>query len=363
MRLNLIISLTLLLGSTAWAFPELVRHNYANCMACHISPTGGGVVSEYGRSLSKELVSTWGYEGEEKYLYFIPISENYALGGDFRWMKVRDKPKTGDARERWIHMQKDLEVAITIKKWVGAVTVGENTTATEGNRQMSRRHYLMHKHNDEMTLRGGRFYPSFGLHIPDHTSVIRRGLGWDQGQETYNLEGAYQGEKWHFFATAIFGRPDDHTPDREKGLTLTTAYHTKASSKLGVSYYYGESPDVINHFLGPFVVIPFGEKLYLMGQVTAIRSYPYTADEHQWGLVDYLRFNWEAYKGIHLFLEQQMSQTNLNSQTTRNDIQGVGFQFFPRPHWEFQAQLQKVYAQGMQSDATERLNLLFHFYP
>ena len=41
------------------AFVENTVKGYANCMACHISPNGGGVLTDYGRSLSSELMSTW----------------------------------------------------------------------------------------------------------------------------------------------------------------------------------------------------------------------------------------------------------------------------------------------------------------
>ncbi len=347
----------------ALAFPELTRHNYTNCTVCHVSPTGGGVLSEYGRSLSKELVSTWGVEGEEKFLYVTPSSEKVALGGDFRFMETEVKPPAGTKKKRWITMQRDLEVALTLTNWVAAVTVGENTMATRGSKLLSRRHYLMYKANDELSFRGGRFYPSFGLHLPDHTAIIRRGLGWDQNRETYNFETAWQGEKWQYFATAVFGRPDDKTVDRQKGLTLSTAYQTGGSSKFGFSYYYGENPDVISHYFGPYTVIPLGEKFYVMGQMTGTRNYIYTATEHQWGLVDYLKLNFEPYKGIHFFVTQEFSQSNLNSQTARTDIHSLGFQFFPRPHFEFQVTAYKGYSQGTQNAPIEGLNLLMHFYP
>ena len=359
----IIVCIQLFFISAASAFPELTRHNYNNCMVCHISPTGGGVLSEYGRSLSKELVSTWGYEGEEKFFYFIPTTEALALGGDFRNLQLKDKLPTGVKRELWIPMQRDLEIAATIGKWVTAVTVGENTRATEGSKLLSRRHYVMKKISENLTVRGGKFYPAFGLHIPDHSTVIRRGLGWDQGRETYNLEGAWQGEKWHYFTTAIVGRPDDTSVVRERGLTFSMAYHPTADSKYGLSYYYGESPDAINHFIGPYAVIGLSERFHFMGQITAIRSHPYSATEHQWGLVDYLKLNFEPYKGIHFFLAQEFSQTNLNSNATRTDIHSVGFQFFPRPHFEIQVMEQRLYSQGVQTTPTERLNVVLHYYP
>ena len=30
---------------SAWAYPEMVRHNYPNCTSCHVSPSGGGVLT------------------------------------------------------------------------------------------------------------------------------------------------------------------------------------------------------------------------------------------------------------------------------------------------------------------------------
>src|SRR2546430_396895 len=50
----------------AWAFSELVRHNYTNCTACHISPNGGGVLTQYGRELSRAILSTWGADNENE---------------------------------------------------------------------------------------------------------------------------------------------------------------------------------------------------------------------------------------------------------------------------------------------------------
>ena len=348
----------------AQAFPEMVRHGYPNCMACHVSPSGGGVLNEYGRALSKELLSTWGYEGEEKFMYAIPTTSTVALGGDFRWLNIRDDPPNGGYRERSIWMQRDLEAAVTLGKWTVAGTLGVHDPKHDGELEfIGRRHFILYQASEAVTLRAGRFYPNFGIYIPDHYTVIRGGLGWDYDRETYNLEAGWQNEKWNFFATGIFGRIDDPNIKREKGGALTVAYNPSDQSKIGASYYYGETDEITRHFVGPWAILGFTKRFFLLAQVTATRDWPYQNKGANWGLKDYMRLNYELFQGFHSFVSHEFTQSNLKDGTTRGDTLGLGLQWFPRPHWEIQTLYNKFYWNGLSNKPTERLMLMLHFYP
>src|SRR5436190_4378083 len=48
------------LASVASAEPMFLAKQYARCTTCHYSATGGGLLTAYGRSLSRQEVSTWG---------------------------------------------------------------------------------------------------------------------------------------------------------------------------------------------------------------------------------------------------------------------------------------------------------------
>ena len=48
------------LASTAWAEPMFLSKQHTRCMACHYSPTGGGLLTPYGRLLSHRELSTTG---------------------------------------------------------------------------------------------------------------------------------------------------------------------------------------------------------------------------------------------------------------------------------------------------------------
>lgn len=45
---------------SAEAEPEFLSKQYTRCSTCHFSPTGGGLLTPYGRSLSKNELSSTG---------------------------------------------------------------------------------------------------------------------------------------------------------------------------------------------------------------------------------------------------------------------------------------------------------------
>ena len=53
-----------LLASTAGAEPMFLAKQYTRCTACHYSPTGGGLLTPYGRLLSHRELSTSGGNAE-----------------------------------------------------------------------------------------------------------------------------------------------------------------------------------------------------------------------------------------------------------------------------------------------------------
>ena len=40
----------------AGAFAQNAVHGYPACIACHVSPNGGGLLTDYGRSLSRYIL-------------------------------------------------------------------------------------------------------------------------------------------------------------------------------------------------------------------------------------------------------------------------------------------------------------------
>jgi hypothetical protein len=353
-------------SSTACAYPEMIRHGYVNCTSCHVSPSGGGTLTDYGRGSSKDILSTWSFDGEEAWIYTVMPPEWLQLGGDFRELELKSWNQ-GNFQDLWIPMERDLEAAATYGKFTADVDFGwrsdENLPAQESGNWFSRRHYLMYHFNEELSLRAGRFFPQYGIMIQEHNTNIRRDLGWDEGQETYNVEAAYVGEKYNGYLTYVAGRPDNQLLYRESGVALSGARIIGDTYKLGVSYYYGASDITSHHLFGPWALLGFTRRFFLLSEISADRTYLSMSLEPTWGAVDYNRVDYEIFRGFHAYVTQEFTQTNFTENLTRTDNYGIGLQWFPRPHFEFQIFAQRKATAAALVPTADSVGLYAHFYP
>ena len=223
-----------------YAFPENVRHGYFNCTACHVSISGGGALTPYGRSLSSELMSTWGTAKNSGFLF--TDNENEKLNPPWwrshiflRAVQTRRNTATIEKAE-FIPMQADLEAGIDTEKYAFIASVGYRAKDISQSKDLdqlfSRRHYALYRLNDNWALRGGKFLFSFGLNGPDHVTATRRGLGWDEGSENYNLETSYSGEKASTILSLVGDAPNEKSSTKDKGLSVNQSFFIGNDSKL-----------------------------------------------------------------------------------------------------------------------------------
>lgn len=361
--------LSLVAAPDAAAFPELQRHGYTNCTACHLSPNGGGVLTEYGRSMSKEVLSTNGNEGEEKLAYFIDsLPKGVYAGGDIRTLYLyRSNPRLEEGK--WIIMQADMEAYGSYKDKVfigGAFGVRERANSpVRAFDPISRRHFLMIKPlGDEYAIRIGRFHTAYGLNIPDHNTVIKRTIGFDQSLENYNLELSYLGETWNLFVSGFIGQPTSKPIDREKGFALRAARALGEKNKVGMSYYYGVKKGVENrHLFGPYAILGFTDHLFLLSEMDFQFTDPdlKTSPKNR-GLASYHRLGFEVVQGVIPFISQEDFFTDLRRSSTRVTAHTVGLQWYPRPHWEFVVGYQKQKSSQFNRVYTNMGWVQTHFY-
>ena len=183
----------------AFAEPTFLAKQYPRCTACHYSASGGGLLTPYGRSLSREEISTFGGQGagaepapgatgEEGFLFGALSNESpFQLGLDIRPSQLRVGTPGREVSKRNFLMTLDLQAAWQRDRWKAYGTVGRQPRG-RGGRLVSYEHWIAYQVREGVSVRGGRFLPAYGVRFADHTSFTRAGLQLAQDDQIYGVE-------------------------------------------------------------------------------------------------------------------------------------------------------------------------------
>lgn len=357
----------LLQGVFAQAFPEMIRLGYVNCTSCHVSPSGGGLLTDYGRSISAEALSHWMSPREELpgHGLFPEPPAWLKIGGDLRVIQTYADTPQATARSFFL-MQSDLELGLNFGKlWlVQSLGVqGGPEGAPKQGEFVSHHFYGLYNLTEEVYLRAGKYLLPFGLNIPDHTSLVRRNLGFDQGQESYNVETGSMGERWSSIVSLSFGRKEGSRVDLEKGGALQVGYNVGDTKKLLGSLAYlkknGESSRVL---LGPQILWGFSPQWVFLGEYDyqeKVLEGPQRSVQK--GAVTYSRLQYQWTRGVDTYVLHQFSYLDFTQLASRVSSYGAGVLFYPRPHFELSAEVDYAVSGGVNPYSTSSW-VLGHYY-
>jgi hypothetical protein len=192
MKSRILLSLSLVAGATlGYAEPQFLSKQYARCTTCHYSPTGGALLTPYGRSLSNQELSTFSAataSREHEALFGVLGDRLGALqiGLNFRPAHL-EVDFTGGEIERTFVMNADIAAAYQKGRWMFYAEFGRQGRTT-GEDWDSFEHWIAYQSEKGFGARVGRFLPAYGVRIADHTTFTRRAYGFDMHDQVYALE-------------------------------------------------------------------------------------------------------------------------------------------------------------------------------
>jgi hypothetical protein len=355
--------------SRADALPDFVRFGYPNCSSCHVSPSGGSILTDYGRSFAAERLSSFTSSNEENFGHgAISAKPDWLLiGGNFR--NIQSFIETPDKRRgRWINMQRDVDLCLkntdSYLCSTGGILSHSSTNPSGKSSYGLRKVFVRHDFNEYLTGRIGRFYPRFGLMIPNHTSPIRTGVGFEAMGETDQAELTYTDEMFEVgigyeFNDRLRINHSDRIKDQQPALSINFAIAASESTRVGVSTRRVHAASELQA-AGVFTSLALGEDIYLMSEIDrikegispALRKFK-TTSHHKLG-VEYMR-------GLVQYLQFESETISSSRGRTLTRSYGLGFQYFPRPHFEFD-----LFGGQLLSDqhgkAVNIAHLLVHYY-
>ena len=345
----MILLLLFLFSGVASAYPENIRHGYPSCTGCHVSPVGGGTLTPYGRGSSEAFISTWSVEHEGDFGYgALALPAGLALGGDLRGVAIVTQDNTNHLTSTYIPMQADVEAAVTLLP--GLLVDGSAGLYGPERTAEYRRLYLKIDPLPGLSFRAGRFLPAYGINLPDHTTWVRRDLGFGEGRESNNVEAAWIGRRGEALATYRYGddttlrarAPGYQVRSQASGPLFRGALYLGSTTQVGASYQRVDHMESYGGFLQ-----------------TGITTHGYLLTEldrrFDGQILDLalVKAGWEIAQGLMMTFQQEIDVQPDNLQTS------IGLQWWPRPHWELLGEARRSYQDG--TGTTTGVLMLHHY--
>lgn len=193
-------------GDRAAAEPIFLSRQYVRCTGCHYSPTGGGLLTPYGRSLSREELSTTGRgEGSparEHEFLFGALGDalgGVSVGADMRPAHLDVETDAFETTRDFL-MNAEVSAAFRRRAWTVYGALGRQPRGSDA-RVASFEHWAGYA-GVSLGARAGRFLPAYGVRLADHTSFTRAPLGLDNDDQVYGVELSYTNDRHLLQVTA-----------------------------------------------------------------------------------------------------------------------------------------------------------------
>jgi len=271
---GLVLALVLAVAArTAAAYPQFQLVKDQTCSSCHLSPAGGGLLSENGLTTA-ETMSQWGTAPEFLYKK-VPLPSWLQLGGDLRGAGGFDQSDTEDKGFVVFPMQAEVYAAATFNAFSIHVTAGMRDPQ-DGNTAKtlfaSREHWLQWQQKpgepNGLFVRVGRFMPVFGLREAEHPYFDRRYGGSPLYGEAYGAAVEYIEPGYEIHATGFIHDPIlKDSLERGNGGALYAEARITQATIAGVETKVDITPDDKTTYVGVVGKQAFGTKVLVQADV------------------------------------------------------------------------------------------------
>jgi hypothetical protein len=351
--------LVMVFSRRAHAYAWMIRHGgSSHCSTCHVDPSGGGLLNDYGRSeITGSLVTKFGTPSPDSkrdqfLMGLVTPPEWLILGGSVRTLALRTKIDGADPTVDFIIMQADLRAAVQAGSFRAYASAGflsngnspASVFASNDASLVSREHWLGYGFlEDKLIVRAGRIPLPFGIRSIEHTQFVRASTRTDLNDtQQHGVAVAYEGSALRAEIMGIAGnfqtKPDAF---RERGYSGLVEYTFADRYAVGLSSLVTHAKQdlylrvpVTRQAHGAFFrVSPFAP-LAVLGEVDYV-SLGGSELSTLHGVATMLQLDLEPIQGLHLVgtgesLGGQLGQGGGGDSASWGGWGGVAW--FPYPH-------------------------------
>jgi len=345
-------------ASRADAYPWMVRHDHPGCVQCHMDPSGGGLLTAYGREEGEAVLPMqWGPQESDDVVArrarfawgLVDTPDWLLLGGGFRPGLVGVKVDSGAMSVQTVLMQADLRAGVRAgglraSVSLGIVTVDSSPASITGN-VVSREHWLGYAlDHDTITVRAGRLNVPFGIRSIEHTFWARQQTRTDiNDTQQDGLALAYSTRWLRGEAMGILGNYQiSPAARRERGYSAYVEFDPRPWAGVGVSSLVTHADFDLNLHVantrqahGVFGRVSPVTPLVLLAEFDALLDAPAgIGATRRW--VGLLQADVEPRQGVHLIAAGEALSAGLDT-TERSWSGWLGVDWFVWSHVDVRA--------------------------
>jgi hypothetical protein len=270
------LSVTLLAALTAttgWSLPTMIRLGYPNCVSCHITPQGGGLLNSYGRGIDQAQSWTGGeYKATESGL-IRDLSWNGRIQQDLRFTSQEvasastNRPWASLMRNRFFYRNAtELGKGFRISTTLTAETHGAPRPDKSYDRNivpgvaMVSSALLQYRPKEGFEVAAGRDLLPTGVYVPDLGMLVRSRNSAGYYDTPTQLKLYWWGKRYQLIPY-IFG-PSGHEAvgHREFGGGGLAEFDLRGNQKtvVGVNFLRASAAQTDRRLLGVYTRLGFG---------------------------------------------------------------------------------------------------------
>ena len=349
----LLLLTTVILSTSAWAYPNFIGHSYTSCLNCHYNPAGNGPLTDYGRAISATAISSGALYPEkwteEKVAYtsgffFRKPKQDYVRTQiNYRGFQlVRNPGSSNSEAKQWINMQADARLILKSKddRFVTVINYGYSPKPTGTQDDMdewrSREHYMGYRVTPKFGLYAGLMDKVYGLRVIEHIMVNRTTPQVTQNDQVHGVMAHYLGEKSETFIHGFLGNMSQDDDVRMKGGSFMFERTVADAHRLGASVMQtsNEYLSLLSYAAHARFNLKEGSALLgEFGQTKRTADASFFDKTSRYGILQtYLR----PWRGVYFFSNIEYYQDNIEKEPFFIRW-GPGVQYFPIQRLEFRA--------------------------
>ena len=333
----------LAVSAPAEAYPQFqLSTETARCNMCHFSPVGGGLINGWGRDEAADTISRGG-DGSFLHGTWDPPRWLF-LGGDFRGVAGVKHTGAEELDSLLFPMQADIYSLVKFGDFSLSITAGARGSARPRDppahsRFGSREHYVMWRpKTNGPYVRAGRFAAPYGLRHVDHTTYVRRDLGYYAWEETYGVSGGWvKGDDWELHASAFMRDPLLNVGwPGAGGAVMYEKRIRDETAAWGVQTKVQMSGDIDRYWAGGVGKLWLDDlDLLLLTELDfGVETVDVDGADPLLKMIGHINATYFVTRGVMVGTTLEYKHDDLNISGRDSESANLTLQYFPRAHWE-----------------------------